>query len=452
VDLTAQPYAKPPFQGVHSQREMAEKMRQNPKAAVPVLESGDVQRWFALNGWNYPVRGTPIKGVGGVQQFFEGMGVSKPPTVSLSKEEMRFTCKYQDVLRAQVTLQTPAKKWVYAHVTSDSFWLKVPQPQIAGPQHANIAFEIDTSLWNRGPLGEGKLTVEANGGQKLTLKVVVEVIGAPDVPQPKATVSAPASVTDTGASVAATPPAATTPTPAARAKTGMKIIPAFITTVLVCLVLRVLLIPCVDLVLRPIVVRSAAEKARVPVADNSPLGGATGWLELPWMSIFATDAPLAAKHFQPASKDVVTTSEFRHYYVSYFVRWFTLATGWIGVLVGVVWVLRRGGGVLDVPWGLIAGAFAGIAASATFAAFFLIVEFVPLALWQAVGARSGFGFLFLWAVLAVVFWLVLGVGLGIVLPLLPPLRRVLVDPFQNILAMALRLIGGWRLGDYWAPA
>jgi hypothetical protein len=42
--------------------------------------------------------------------------------------------------------------------------------------------------------------------------------------------------------------------------------------------------------------------------------------------------------------------------------------------------------------------------------------------------------------------------LGIVLPLLPPLRRVLVDPFQNILAMALRLIGGWRLGDYWAPA
>ena len=59
----------------------------------------EVQRWFALNGWNYPSAGAPIKGVAAVQQFFEGMGVSKPPIVQLSRNEIRLTCKYKETAR-----------------------------------------------------------------------------------------------------------------------------------------------------------------------------------------------------------------------------------------------------------------------------------------------------------------------------------------------------------------
>ena len=54
----------------------------NSKAAVPLLESGEVFRWFASNNWNYPVQGQQIKGMAGVQQFFEAMGLSKPPALS----------------------------------------------------------------------------------------------------------------------------------------------------------------------------------------------------------------------------------------------------------------------------------------------------------------------------------------------------------------------------------
>ena len=53
----------------------------DPNGSVNVESLRDVQRWYALNGWTYPVSGPQVKGVAGVQQFFEGMGVSKPPPV-----------------------------------------------------------------------------------------------------------------------------------------------------------------------------------------------------------------------------------------------------------------------------------------------------------------------------------------------------------------------------------
>ena len=42
LDLTAAPFAKPPFQGAATARELAERMRANPKPAGPLLESGEV--------------------------------------------------------------------------------------------------------------------------------------------------------------------------------------------------------------------------------------------------------------------------------------------------------------------------------------------------------------------------------------------------------------------------
>ena len=58
LDLTAVPFLKPPFAGAVTARELAERMRAHPKPAGPLLESGDVARWFEANGWSYPVAGT----------------------------------------------------------------------------------------------------------------------------------------------------------------------------------------------------------------------------------------------------------------------------------------------------------------------------------------------------------------------------------------------------------
>ena len=466
MDLVAHSFPKAPFQSVRTQRELAEKMRLQPKVAVPILESGEVQRWFALNGWTYPVVGSPVKGVAGVQQFFEGMGVSKPPPVHLSKDEFRFTCKYKETLRGQVILQTAVKKWVYAQVTSDSPWLKVPQPQVSGPQHATVPFEIDTNLWNLGTAGGGKITLEANGGQKLTLKVTVEVQGAPAIQKLKAPV--PSAVHGPGSSrapaaVAAGPPPAI---PAARIAPAMeavpsierragpmKFLPALVTTVLLCLALRVVLIPFVDMMGRSSAANSAARKLGVKPNSEGKVAQTGGWLQLPWFAILGSaDEKFSADVFEPGSQTMLGSMDFRHYFATYFLRGFMLTTFWIGGIIGAIMVLRRGGSMLDLPWGIIAGAFAGLVVSATVGAFFLVVEMLPHTLWHfTLGVHGGFGFLMLWVILALFSWLVVGIGLGWVLPWIAPLRRLLIDPSQRFIAKGFAAIGMKTLGEYWSP-
>src|SRR5262249_12746569 len=111
LDLGAVAFSKPPFQGAATPREMAERMRTNPKAAVPLLESGEIQRWFSSNGWAYPVCGVPARGVAAVQQFFEAMGLSKPPPVQLSENEVHFLLVAPEVQQRNVILRTGSKKW-----------------------------------------------------------------------------------------------------------------------------------------------------------------------------------------------------------------------------------------------------------------------------------------------------------------------------------------------------
>ena len=44
LDLAARPFNKPPFQGARAAREIAERMRSNPKGAVALLESGELAK------------------------------------------------------------------------------------------------------------------------------------------------------------------------------------------------------------------------------------------------------------------------------------------------------------------------------------------------------------------------------------------------------------------------
>ena len=456
MDLVAQPFPKAPFQGVQTQRELADKMRQHPKAAVPMLQSGEVERWYKQNAWTFPVQGPPVKGVGGVQQFFEGMGLSKPPPVLLSQSQMRFTCKHKDVVRGQVTLQTNVKKWVYAQVKSDAPWLKPLEAQVAGPQHALVAFEIDTRHWTSGPTAEGELKFEANGGQKLTLNVIVDVQGLPMAPSPRA--SAPASPPNvTGSTLSAPAPNFAPTVPEAPTSTtpgqGVKFIPALMTTLLACLILRVLLVPLVDCAIRPAAVRAAAGKLGIRAVADSPITHTGGWLQLPWLSILiGGDGKFSARDFQPDKTDELRILDFRHYFVSCFIRWFVLGTFWIGAFAGGFAVVKRGGTIGDVPWGVISGTVVVLCGSATLAAVFLVGELVPHTIWHlAIGTQAGFAYLLLWIILAIVSWFIIGLVLGIVVPWIGPLRRLLVDPLQAIFAGALRVLGMRTLADYWAP-
>jgi hypothetical protein len=173
LDVASIPFAQAPFQGAASPRQIAERMRANPKQAVPLLENGDIAHWFQLNGWTYPVSGPPARGIAAVQQFFEGMGLSKPPPLQLSEQELHFFCTQPEVAQARVTLRTPAKKWVYAQAESDKPWLRVITPSISGPQQAQVVFEVDSSLMDSGALNLGTVYLTANAGQKLAVRVQV---------------------------------------------------------------------------------------------------------------------------------------------------------------------------------------------------------------------------------------------------------------------------------------
>jgi hypothetical protein len=175
MDVGAVPFPRPPFVGVSSPREMAERMRAQPKQAVALLESGDVQKWFLANGWAYPVVGPTARGVAAVQQFFEGMGLSKPPPLTLSERTLRISCVPPEAVRAQVTLSTAVKKWVYAQVESDVPWMQVLTPDVSGAQRADVIFEIDSTLADPG-LHEGNLVFVANAGQRLSLSVSLEIM------------------------------------------------------------------------------------------------------------------------------------------------------------------------------------------------------------------------------------------------------------------------------------
>ncbi len=173
LDVTAAPFAHAPFQGATSPRQLAERMRTNPKQAVPLLENGEIAQWFKINGWAYPVSGTTARGVAAVQQFFECMGLSKPPPLQLSDKEFRFDCTPPDLLQAKVTLRTNSKKWIYAQADSDKPWLRVTTPVVSGPQQTQIAFEVDSTLMDAGGLHVGTVQITANAGQKLTVRVQV---------------------------------------------------------------------------------------------------------------------------------------------------------------------------------------------------------------------------------------------------------------------------------------
>jgi hypothetical protein len=174
MDVGALSFLRPPFVGVASPREMAERMRAQPKHAVALLESGEIQKWFQANGWTYPVAGPPARGVAAVQQFFEGMGLSKPPPLALSESELHLSAVSPEAVRAQLTLSTTARKWVYAHLESDVPWLRVLTPDISGPQRADFLLEADTELVDPG-LHEGTIHLTANAGQRHAVRVYFEV-------------------------------------------------------------------------------------------------------------------------------------------------------------------------------------------------------------------------------------------------------------------------------------
>jgi hypothetical protein len=178
LSVIAHPFEQAPYKCAGTPRDLAVRMRANPKPAVALLESGEVARWFQLNGWPYPVNGPTAPGMAAVQQFFESMGLARPPAVSLSENALHFICTHPQAAVGQVSFQATERKWVYGRLSCDAAWVRLPSPAFSGPQKAGIFLEVDSSNLSAGR-HEATVQVIGNAGKTLPLHVSVEVLGPP---------------------------------------------------------------------------------------------------------------------------------------------------------------------------------------------------------------------------------------------------------------------------------
>ncbi len=163
--------------GATSPRQLAKQAKAAPRQAAQLFENGSVNVWYRDNGWTYPIPGPPATGLGAVQQFFEALGLTEPPPVTISTEAVSFIGSPGDRLDYTLEVRTPERRPVYAHAVSDRPWLGVGTVKLAG-QVATIPLRIPVVPDQPGETLLARVTVTANGGQRFVVAVGLAVAGS----------------------------------------------------------------------------------------------------------------------------------------------------------------------------------------------------------------------------------------------------------------------------------
>src|SRR5262249_55413032 len=110
-----------------------------------------------------------------VQQFFEALGLARPPKVEISDKEISFHGRTGETLQHRLVVQTAEKRPVYAHATSDQPWLVVGPTQFGGAS-ATVPRSIGPVPYRPGEVLSARLTVTANGNQRFVVPVRLSVV------------------------------------------------------------------------------------------------------------------------------------------------------------------------------------------------------------------------------------------------------------------------------------
>ena len=174
LEVPAKPFAQGVLAGATTPRQLAEKARAAPKEAAPLFEDGSVARWYADNGWPFPVQGPPASGLGAVQQFFEALGLAKPPRVELAEAEIKLEGHPGQTLIYPLRLSTPDKRPLYAVGVSDQPWLIVGKAVVNGAL-GTLPLQVTSVPDRNGEQFLAHVTITANGGQKFVVPVTLAV-------------------------------------------------------------------------------------------------------------------------------------------------------------------------------------------------------------------------------------------------------------------------------------
>jgi hypothetical protein len=164
------PFPEGALKGAKTPRQVAEKAQANPKEVAPFFENGDVERWYASNGWTYPVKIPAASGPAAIQQFFEALGVTKPPRVEISDRELNLAGDPGARLPVSLEITTQEKRPVFAHATSNVPWLEVSRAKFGG-RTATINMSVPSVPNKPGETLIGEVTVISNGNQRFVVPV-----------------------------------------------------------------------------------------------------------------------------------------------------------------------------------------------------------------------------------------------------------------------------------------
>ncbi len=168
------------LQGAVTPRQVAEKAKAAPKEAAVLFENGSVQRWYQDNGWAYPVQGPAGSGLGAVQQFFEALGLVRPPKVTVAETSLQLRGRPGEPLGHSLRVFTEEKRPVFASAVSDQPWLTAGRARLDG-RTATIPLSVRAVPDRPGETLTAHLTVTANGNQRFVVPLTL-VVGPSNVP------------------------------------------------------------------------------------------------------------------------------------------------------------------------------------------------------------------------------------------------------------------------------
>jgi hypothetical protein len=239
LTVPVQPFPTGALAGAASPRQMAEKAQQAPREAAALIESGAVARWYAANGWVYPVTAPTASGVAAVQQLFEALGLAKPPRVELGEDAVVLSGSPGATVDYVISVVTAENRAVVAHGSSDQPWLEVG-PTVFRGRSAFLPLKVFAVPARLGDTLHATVSITANGGQRLVVPVTLAVGGAPPAAEfvhapPAGPRQAPAAPAPAPPAVPAAAPLIAQPPPPGRGRSsvGWALLPAALLAVVV---------------------------------------------------------------------------------------------------------------------------------------------------------------------------------------------------------------------------
>ncbi|MFQ3649598.1 MAG: hypothetical protein SNJ75_04645 [Gemmataceae bacterium] len=420
LEVQARPFALAPYQGATSPRDLARKMRDNPKPAVELLTNGEVKLWFASNGWNYPIVGQPAPGLACVQQYFEELGLAKAPVIRISHERIEMTPQANQMHELAIVLTSVGRKLVYARAESNVPWLRLKQPYVSGQASATLEVVLDTSLMDVEKLYVGAIKVIANANQTFIVPVRVTVQGKPALPTQK-----PSRVESPKPAVPALPPV--------RSKAGITQPAAP----------RSMPVPPLPVATQPAVPLNWSGEAKFSLKQAIFVGAILGLLG---RTLLVLPADLYARVLvNPQRSPLPGSLEAWLMPPSAedgFLRLMVGVTWWLGPLISLWAVARSGGKGLDYLCALITGAGLGLAGMATVGSLLVVGDGLPRLVLSACSGATlpALVATVLWIGMCLICWFALGAAGGAVLKLIGPVGqgvlRLMVTPLAGLLHLA----------------